>query len=137
MYSVHWGAHVVNGDTFQFQTFNSKYARDLPMTHASIAIQHFTILAFIRDPKGASCVVCMLSMVVVREGRNLLLLWLGHVGLWYLWQQQDTDLKARMLYGWLNGMRGIRSTKQIMLINEPCNDTAAAPTGWHGHTVSI
>ncbi|KAJ8651327.1 hypothetical protein O0I10_013177 [Lichtheimia ornata] len=90
----------------------AKYARDLPMTHASIAIQHFTILAFIRDPKGASCVVCMLSMVVVREGRNLLLLWLGHVGLWYLWQQQDTDLKARMLYGWLNGMRGIGSTKR-------------------------
>ncbi|KAJ8651388.1 hypothetical protein O0I10_013082 [Lichtheimia ornata] len=62
---------------------------------------------------------------------------LGHVGLWYLWQQQDTDLKARMLYGWLNGMRGIGSTKQNMLINEPCNETAAAPTGWHGYTVSI
>ncbi|KAJ8659954.1 hypothetical protein O0I10_004180 [Lichtheimia ornata] len=43
---------------------------------------------------------------------------LEHVGLWYLWQQQDTDLKARMLYGWLNGMRGIGSTKQNMLINE-------------------
>ncbi|KAJ8651253.1 hypothetical protein O0I10_013266, partial [Lichtheimia ornata] len=34
-------------------------------------------------------------------------------------------------------MRGIGSTKQNMLINEPCNETAAAPTGWHGYTVSI
>ncbi|KAJ8654442.1 hypothetical protein O0I10_009883 [Lichtheimia ornata] len=34
-------------------------------------------------------------------------------------------------------MRGIGSTKQNMLINEPCNETAAAPTGWHGYTVFI
>ncbi|KAJ8658594.1 hypothetical protein O0I10_005634 [Lichtheimia ornata] len=129
MYSVHWGAHVVNGDTFQLQTFNNKYARDLPMTQASIAIQHFAVLAFIRDAKGASCVVCMLSMVVIKEGRNLLLLWLGHVGLWYLWQQQDTDLKARMLYGWLNGMRGIGSTKRNLLINETYSETAARQYG--------
>ncbi|KAJ8651281.1 hypothetical protein O0I10_013234 [Lichtheimia ornata] len=94
MYSVHWGAHVVNGDTFQLQTFNNKYARDLPMTQASIAIQH-----------------------------------LGHVGLWYLWQQQDTDLKARMLYGWLNGMRGIGSTKRNLLLNETYSETAARQYG--------
>ncbi|KAJ8663494.1 hypothetical protein O0I10_000736 [Lichtheimia ornata] len=75
MYSVHWGEHVVNGNTFQLQTFNNKYARDLPMTQASIAIQRVAVLSFIQDPKGTSRVVCMLSMVVIKESRNLLLLW--------------------------------------------------------------
>ncbi|KAJ8660030.1 hypothetical protein O0I10_004257 [Lichtheimia ornata] len=74
-------------------------------------------------------------MVVIKEGRNLLLLWLGHVGLWYLWQQQVKDLKARMLYGWLNGMHGIGYTKQNMLINKPYNETAAASTGSHEYQV--
>ncbi|KAJ8662259.1 hypothetical protein O0I10_001952 [Lichtheimia ornata] len=94
MYSVHWGEHVVNDGTFQLQTFSNKYARDLPMTQASIAIQH-----------------------------------LGHVGLWYLWQQQDTDLKTRMLYGWLNGMHGIGPTKRNLLIHETYSETAARQYG--------
>ncbi|KAJ8661670.1 hypothetical protein O0I10_002477 [Lichtheimia ornata] len=136
MYSVHWGEHVVNGDTFQLQTFNNKYARDLPMTQASIAIQHFAVLSFIQDPKGASRVVCI-SWLSSRRNPNTLLLWLGYVGLWCLWQQEEIDLKARILYGWLNGMRGIGCTKQNMLTNEPFNGITAAPTGWQEDTVSI
>ncbi|CDH52628.1 predicted protein [Lichtheimia corymbifera JMRC:FSU:9682] len=52
-----------------------------------------------------------------------------HVGGWYLWQQQDMDLKARTLHGWLNGMHGVGSTVQDHLINVPYRETAAAPTG--------
>ncbi|CDH53728.1 predicted protein [Lichtheimia corymbifera JMRC:FSU:9682] len=47
----------------------------------------------------------------------------------YLWQQQDMDLKARTLHGWLNGMHGVGSTNQDWLINVPYRETAAAHTG--------
>ena len=42
-----------------------------------------------------------------------------------------------MLYGWLNGMHGIGSTKWNLLINETYSETAARQHGWHGDTVSI
>ena len=40
-----------------------------------------------------------------------------------------------MLYGWLNGMHGIGSTKQNLLINQPYQKTAAAHTGSDGYKV--
>ena len=45
MYSVDWGEQVVNGDSFQLQTFNNKFARDLPMTQASTSIQKVRSIA--------------------------------------------------------------------------------------------
>ncbi|CDH59354.1 predicted protein [Lichtheimia corymbifera JMRC:FSU:9682] len=44
----------------------------------------------------------------------------------YLWQQHDIDLRARTLYGWLNGKQGVGSIMQDHLINQPYNETAAA-----------
>ncbi|CDH48376.1 predicted protein [Lichtheimia corymbifera JMRC:FSU:9682] len=63
------GEQLVNGDTFQLQTFNNKYACDLPMTQTPVVIlQHFAVLSFIQDPRGRG-VVCpdILSVVIIKE----------------------------------------------------------------------
>ncbi|KAJ8653341.1 hypothetical protein O0I10_010992 [Lichtheimia ornata] len=44
------GEQVVNGDSFQLQPFNNKFSRDLPLTQASIAIQHIGVVSSIHDP---------------------------------------------------------------------------------------
>ncbi|KAJ8651468.1 hypothetical protein O0I10_012976 [Lichtheimia ornata] len=40
------GEQVVNGDTFNY----NKHVRDLPMTQASIPIQHVGVVSSIQDP---------------------------------------------------------------------------------------
>ncbi|CDH53966.1 predicted protein [Lichtheimia corymbifera JMRC:FSU:9682] len=46
------GDQVVNGDTFQLQTFNDQYACNLSMTQTSIPIQHIDVLSLIQHLTG-------------------------------------------------------------------------------------
>lgn len=80
---------------------------------------------------GVVCRVYILSMVVIKEARNLLLLWvcrhekrmlplLSYIVLWHLWRQQHTLISKHECYTLgQNGTHGIGYTMQDLLISEP------------------
>ncbi|CDH54702.1 predicted protein [Lichtheimia corymbifera JMRC:FSU:9682] len=69
------GEQVVIDDSFRMQTFNNKYARDIPMTQASIPIQRFSVLSYIQDLIGASRV--LIHGCHTRRGSGLNMLDIG------------------------------------------------------------
>ncbi|KAJ8656349.1 hypothetical protein O0I10_007914 [Lichtheimia ornata] len=121
---------VVNGDTFQLQTFNNKDVRNQPMTQPSMATgQVRSIAALLYYPSwtlGKGKAVLVISHCVYGSSNML---------------DDDDTCGSNKFIGFKNNAGGwsllfigthsdIGSTKQDLIINEPYNETAAAQYGW-------